>query len=89
MNSTNGHQPRAAQSGDAAAQKCFVCGDRTEERCFCKIHRQGGGPVMLCCPSCTIQYVDSRRTPADSREQELRAYEKSLHFWIGEEKPLA
>lgn len=42
---------------------------------------------MLCCPSCTIQYLDARRAPADLREQELQAYENSSHFFIGEKKP--
>ena len=42
---------------------------------------------MLCCPSCTIQYIDSARPPADNAEEELRAYEKSIYFFIGEDKP--
>jgi hypothetical protein len=42
---------------------------------------------MLCCPSCAIQYMDWERPPADSREEELRAYEKNTHFFIGEDKP--
>ena len=41
---------------------------------------------MLCCPSCAIQYLESARVPADGHEQELRTYEMSLHFLIGEEK---
>jgi hypothetical protein len=38
---------------------------------------------MLCCPHCTIQYLDSARTPVDIRNQELRNYESGfvrLHF---------
>jgi hypothetical protein len=42
---------------------------------------------MLCCPSCTIQYLDSAYPPADIREEELRAHEKNNHFFIGEYKP--
>lgn len=42
---------------------------------------------MLCCPSCTVQYIDSARPPEDDREQELRASEKSTRFFIGEDKP--
>jgi hypothetical protein len=42
---------------------------------------------MLCCPSCAIQYLDSARPPEDNAEEELRAYEKSTHFFIGEDKP--
>jgi hypothetical protein len=42
---------------------------------------------MLCCPSCAIQYLYSTRAPADIREEELRAYEKNTHFFIGEDKP--
>ena len=42
---------------------------------------------MLCCPSCTIQYIDSARPPANDHEEELRACEKSTRFFIGEDKP--
>lgn len=42
---------------------------------------------MLCCPDCTIQYLDSKPTSDDPHEQELRAYERNLHFFIGENKP--
>ena len=38
---------------------------------------------MLCCPSCTIQYLDSARPPADIRAEEIRDYESGfvrLHF---------
>ena len=42
---------------------------------------------MLCCPSCVVQFIDSARAPADGREEELRAYEKSTHFFVGETKP--
>jgi hypothetical protein len=42
---------------------------------------------MLCCPSCAVQYINSARAPADDREEELRACEKSTHFFIGEDKP--
>ena len=42
---------------------------------------------MLCCPSCVVQFIDSARAPADGREEELRAYEKRTHFFIGENKP--
>jgi len=88
MNSADGHEPRAAQSSGAVSEKCIVCDDPIGENCFCKIHRKEGGPIMLCCPSCAIQYIDSARSPADSREEELRAYEKSTHFFfIGEDKP--
>jgi hypothetical protein len=31
--------------------------------------------------------MESARPPADDREQELRAYEKSVHLFIGEDKP--
>ncbi len=42
---------------------------------------------MLCCPDCTVQYLDSTRPPADTPEQELRDYEHSVHFFVGEDKP--
>ena len=87
MNSSDNHGPRAAQFNGAVRQKCLVCDDPLGENCFCKFHRKEAGPVLLCCPSCTIQYIDSARPPADSREEELRAYEKSTHFFIGEDKP--
>ncbi len=42
---------------------------------------------MLCCPSCTIQYLDSARAPAHIHEQEFRKYENGLHLLIAEDKP--
>lgn len=42
---------------------------------------------MLCCPDCTAQYIDAGRVPTDTCEQELRAYEQRLYFFIGEDKP--
>ena len=87
MNATDDREPRTAQfNGAVARQKCPVCDDPIGEKCFCKIHRNGG-PIMLCCPSCAIQYIDSARPPADGYEEELRAYEKNTHFFIGEDKP--
>ena len=41
---------------------------------------------MLCCPVCTIQYLNFGRVP-DTREHELQAYENSFHFFIGENEP--
>ena len=79
-------EPSAAQPSNAAARKCFVCGGRIGERCFCKIQRQEGVPVMLCRPSCTIQYIDSMQTPAERLERELRDYENDLRLFVGEEK---
>ena len=87
VNSGNGHQLRGVQFNGAVPHKCIICGDSTAERCFCKIHRKEGEPVMLCCPSCTIQYLNSARPPVDNREEELRACEKNFHFFIGENKP--
>ena len=88
MNSTNDHDPRGPRRfSEPGPYKCFVCSDPIGEQCFCKIHRKDGGPTMLCCPDCTIQYLYSARTPADEREQELRVYEKSTHFFIGEDEP--
>ena len=81
------HEPSAAQPSDAAAQKCFVCGDTIADRCFCKIHRKEVVPVMLCRPSCTIQYIDSTQTPAERLERERRDCEKDLRLFVGEEKP--
>jgi hypothetical protein len=87
MNSNDDHEPRAAQVTGGDQQKCLICRDPIGERCFCKIPRNEGGPILLCCPDCTIQYIDSTRPPADFIEQELRAYENSSHFFIGEDKP--
>jgi hypothetical protein len=87
INSSDDRGPRAVQLNGAVRQKCPVCDDPIGENCFCKIHRKEGGPILLCCPSCAVQYLDSARPPADSREEELRAYEKSTHFFIGEDKP--
>ena len=89
MNSTDNHEPRATQFSGAAPQKCLVCDDPIGDRCFCKIQREQEAPILLCCPSCTIQYIEAARAPADDREEKLRAYEKSTHFFIGEDKPWA
>ena len=87
MSSPGNHQQRAAQFTGAVPGKCFVCGDPIGEQCFCKIHRDSTGPIMLCCPYCTVQYLDAERPPADDREQELCAYENSVHLFVGEDKP--
>lgn len=87
MSSAKDHGPRAAEFRGANPDKCLVCGDPIGEHCFCKIHRKEGGPIMFCCPDCAMQYLDSARVPADPREQELLACEKSVHFFIGEDKP--
>jgi hypothetical protein len=42
---------------------------------------------MLCCPYCAIQYIDSARAPADTREQELRAPQDGVHFLTREDEP--
>ena len=86
-NSSDDPGPRGVQFNGALHQKCPVCDDPIEETCFCKIYRKDGGPIMLCCPSCAIQYMDSGRASADSRKEELRAYERSTHFFVGEDKP--
>ena len=87
MNPADDHEPRPAQVDGAVRQKCLVCGDPIGENCLCTIHRKEGGPIMLCCPSCAIQYMDSARPPANDTEDEMRAYEKNNHFFIGENKP--
>jgi hypothetical protein len=87
MNSTDDREPRAAQFSGTVGENCLVCGGPIGDRCFCKIHRKQGAPILLCCPLCAVQYIDSARAPADSREEELRACEKSTHYFIGEDKP--
>ena len=88
MDSSDDRERRTVQfNGALDHQQCFVCDDPIGENCFCKVHRKEGGPIRLCCPSCAIQYIDSARPPADSAEEELRAYEKSTHFFMGEDKP--
>ena len=89
MNTTSvdDHEPRAAQFGCATGDKCFVCGERIEARCFCKIHRKEDAPVPLCSPACAIQYIDSAQTPAERLEREQRDYENDLRLFVGEEKP--
>lgn len=86
MNSAPRHEPPARPFTGAVPGKCFVCGDPVGERSFCQIPRPGAGPIVLCCPDCLMQYLDSGCVP-DTREEELRSYEKSLHFFIGENKP--
>ena len=87
MKSADEREVRSAQFNGAARGKCVVCGDPIGEQCFCKLHTTEGVTVMFCCPSCAMQYIDSTRTPADSRAEELRAYEKSTHFFVGPDKP--
>lgn len=77
----------SVQFSSADARTCTVCGDPIGDRCFGKIHGKEGGPIMLCCPDCAIQYFDSAHVPTDPYEQELRAYGKSTHFFMGEDKP--
>jgi len=67
-------------------QKCFICGDPVRENCFCRVHC-GGGPIMLCCPGCVIQYCDAAKNPEEFREREIRASENSFQFFVGEKKP--
>jgi hypothetical protein len=74
-----------AQSNGAVRKKCRVCANPIGERCFCKIYRKEE-LILLCRPSCAIQYIESARPPVDSREEELRAGENNFHFFIGEEK---
>ena len=74
-------------SADDREPNCFVCGHLVQENPFCKAHNNGSELVLLCCPDCTIQYLDSRLTSDDPRQQELRAYERNFHFFIGENKP--
>ena len=87
MNATNNHEAHAAQLYRDIADKCFVCGDRIGECCFCRIHRKEGGAVLLCCPSCAIQYIDSTQTPSERLERERRECENDLRLFVGEEKP--
>ena len=86
MNSNN-REPGTPRSNGAAPVKCLVCGGPIGEACFCKLHRAEDTPAIFCCPSCAIQYLESTRAPADGRTDELRAYEKSTHFFVGPDKP--
>ncbi len=86
MNSLVDHQQHAAQFTGAVPAKCLVCGNPIGEQCFCRIQREAGDPITLCNPNCTMQYLDSARPPADEHEQALRAYEKTVHLFIGEDK---
>ena len=86
MSPTDKGRAPAATFRGAVREKCFICGAPVGEQCFCKIYRKQAEPVVLCCPSCTAQYLESARTPADAREAELLQYEKSVHWFIGEEK---
>jgi hypothetical protein len=42
---------------------------------------------MFCCPDCVIQYLDSTRNPDDARAHELRVYQDSVRFLVGEGEP--
>ncbi len=86
MNSADTQRPPESQRSGAGAQTCFIC-NYPIESCFCQIPVQGGKPILLCCPDCTMQYLDAKHPPADTYEEQLRAYEKSTRFFIGEDKP--
>jgi len=87
MNPIDNQQPTAGGLRNGAREKCLVCGDPIGDRCFCRIYRKEAAPVALCCPSCSLQYFASARTPADTREKELLQHENSVHLFVGEEKP--
>lgn len=88
MSSANDQNPATRQSSDTAAQKCFICKYVIQEPCFCRIFRNDGAPILLCCPDCTVQYIDSTHVPSDPLEEELRSYEKkSDRLFVGENKP--
>lgn len=87
MNSANGHQPHSVQANGAVPQKCALCGHSTLNHCFCRIHRDAADPILLCCPDCLVQYLDSATAPADHPERDLRACEKKFHFLMREETP--
>jgi hypothetical protein len=87
MTSSDDREPRAVPfNGTPVGEKCPVCGDPIGEKCFCKIHRGEGDGVMLCCPSCVIQYIDLVQPPVDDAEKQLREYEKNTHFLTREDK---
>ena len=87
MNLPNDHKAPAAPLQGSVPDKCFVCHYPVVEPCFCKIPRAEGGPIMLCCPDCVMQHLDATCDSMDPQQQELRAYERSVHFFIGEDKP--
>jgi hypothetical protein len=85
--SSDGREAPAVQfNGALVRQKCPVCDDPVGENCFCKIHHEEEERVMLCCPSCVIQYIDLARPPADDAEKQLREYENNTHFFMAEDK---
>ncbi len=87
MNPNENHQPPALATSIGAREKCLVCGEPIGERCFCRIYRNPAAPVALCCPSCSMQYLYSARDPVDDREAELLKQEKSVHLFVGDDKP--
>jgi hypothetical protein len=87
MNSANDQAPPAAHFSKTAQQICFICKYVIQDPCFCRIFREEAPPILLCCPDCAIQYIDSTRIPSDPLEEELLAYEKRNHFFIGQDKP--
>src|SRR3974377_1199953 len=76
VNPAGDHEPPAAQFGRAVPPKCFVCHDPIVDGCFCQVHLEDGGPITLCSPKCSLQYI----APADTREHQLRAPQDSVHF---------
>ena len=80
-------EPLAARFSRTVPPKCFVCNGSIGDRCFCKIPRQEGEPIMLCCPTCSIQYLDSARAPAITREPELRGSQNGLPVSVAEDEP--
>ncbi len=86
MSSMDNLKAGAGQSGGAGPQQCLVCGDPVAEVCFCRIPREDGSPIMLCCPDCAMQYFASSED-ADTTKQEFLNYENGIHFFVGENKP--
>jgi hypothetical protein len=88
LNSPNRVAPLAAQFGRPISQKWCFCGDSVGEQCFCQIPREEGEPITLCCPGCTIQYLDSVAV-SDIQQPQLNVLENSMHCFIARKQTVA
>jgi hypothetical protein len=80
------HETTKAQHSGGDLGSCFACGKPLAENWFCRIQR-GGRLIVLCDPNSLLIYLKTARGPTDDRQQELDAYENSLHFFVGGDKP--
>ena len=51
---------------------------------FCRLPGNEA-PILLCCPSCALQYLDRSRTERNGSDQDWDSYEHRFHFLVNGE----